>query len=112
MASAEDKPRYDDTLQRIEALLKAYPAANTTAMQVMLLQADYSRAESLTASWITDSQQEESRQEAEKILRSQAGREERLALADDVLDNSGDIGRLHRQVEELHHHYLELSGYY
>lgn len=68
MTHVDDKPRYEQTLQRITKLLQAYPHANTTALQVMLLQADYNRAETLIASWISDPQQTAAREEAERIL--------------------------------------------
>ncbi len=68
MASSDDKPRYDDTVRRITALLKQYPQANTTALQVMLLQADYNRAESLIATWIGEPQETAPRDEARQIL--------------------------------------------
>ncbi len=68
MASSGDKPRYDDTVKRISKLLESFPQANTTALQVMLLQADYNRAESLIASWIGDPQDTTARNEAQQIL--------------------------------------------
>ena len=56
------------TLQRITALVRDYPQANTTPLQVMLLQADYNRAESLIATWISEPQDTASRDEAQQIL--------------------------------------------
>lgn len=47
--------------------------------------------------------------EVEAIIRSQASREARLAAADDVIDNSGDLAALHKQVEKLHALYLALA---
>jgi dephospho-CoA kinase len=47
--------------------------------------------------------------QAEAILRAQAGRQERLALADDVIDNSGSLEDLQKQVEALHQTYLDLA---
>lgn len=44
--------------------------------------------------------------EARAALAAQASREERLALADDVLDNSGSLEQLRTQVSELHARYL------
>lgn len=44
-----------------------------------------------------------------QIIASQAPREELLALADDVLDNGGDMTALASRVEALHHKYLALS---
>lgn len=48
-------------------------------------------------------------QEAEASLASQASREDRLALADDVLDNSGAETELDSSVRLLHQKYLELA---
>ncbi len=45
-----------------------------------------------------------------KILASQAPRKERLEVADEVIDNTGDLNDLERQVEELHRFYLRLSS--
>lgn len=50
-----------------------------------------------------------SRDEARAILAAQATREERLALADDVLDNSGNIEQLQEKVARLHAQYLRLA---
>jgi dephospho-CoA kinase len=44
------------------------------------------------------------------ILRSQVSRDERLAAADDVIDNGGDLEALRRQVGELHQKYLQFAG--
>ena len=68
MAHADDMAAYNDTLQRIEKLIQAVPAANTAPLQVMLLQADYNRAESLLTAWMNDPQAESSRAEAQQIL--------------------------------------------
>ena len=43
------------------------------------------------------------------IIRSQAPRAARLAAGDDVIDNSGSIAALHKQVAELHEKYLKLA---
>ena len=43
---------------------------------------------------------------AEAILASQAGRQERLALADDVILNEGPLEQLAARVQELHARYL------
>jgi dephospho-CoA kinase len=44
------------------------------------------------------------------IINSQASREERLAEANDVIDNSGDPANLRPQVDALHRHYLILAA--
>lgn len=42
------------------------------------------------------------------IIRTQLSRDKRLALADDIVDNTGDLEETKRQVLELHHKYLRL----
>lgn len=44
-------------------------------------------------------------EQIKRIMANQMAREERLARADDVLDNSGDMADLERQVVELHQKY-------
>jgi len=51
-----------------------------------------------------------SRDHADRILAAQATREQRLAIADDVIDNSGRIAALSPQVEKLHAFYLLLAA--
>ena len=43
------------------------------------------------------------------IMAAQASRRQRLAVADDVIDNSGSLLRLREQVEALHHRYMALA---
>ena len=43
--------------------------------------------------------------EAAQVLAAQASREQRLAVADDVILNNGDIAALRDQVEKLHRQY-------
>lgn len=50
-----------------------------------------------------------SRELARAILASQAGRSERLALADDVIRNEGSMDQLAAQVRELHRQYSALA---
>jgi len=49
-------------------------------------------------------------QEAEQALASQATREQRLSIADDVLDNSGALDRLRDEVAQLHQEYTRLAS--
>ncbi len=44
------------------------------------------------------------------IMKAQATRAQRLAAADDVVDNSGNPGQIAAQVEQLHRRYLELAA--
>jgi len=50
------------------------------------------------------------RADVERIMHSQVSRGERLAGADDVIDNSGPPEALRPQVETLHHRYLALAS--
>ena len=48
--------------------------------------------------------------QAERILATQAKREQRLAIADDVIDNSGPMAGLAPQIAALHARYLALAA--
>lgn len=50
-----------------------------------------------------------SESEIQAILRSQASRAERLAAADDVIDNSGTLDALRKQVAALHARYEKMT---
>jgi dephospho-CoA kinase len=50
-----------------------------------------------------------SRDQAKSILSAQTNRQDRLALADDVIDNSGNLAELMDKVEALHNKYLKLA---
>jgi dephospho-CoA kinase len=44
-----------------------------------------------------------------RIMDAQSARQARLAAADDVIDNSGSLDALHKQVRALHSRYLDLA---
>ena len=50
------------------------------------------------------------REEVEAIMATQATRAERLAQADDIVDNSGPLENLDAQVQRLHEMYLRLAA--
>jgi len=50
------------------------------------------------------------REQAARLLAAQATREQRLAVADDVIVNNGDIAALRDQVETLHRRYSTESA--
>lgn len=50
------------------------------------------------------------REDVLRIMAAQAGRNERLTAADDIIDNSGDADKLAPQVARLHREYLELAA--
>jgi len=49
--------------------------------------------------------------EIDKMLAAQARRQDRLAIADDIIDNNGNQAHLIQQVTELHKNYLQLSSH-
>jgi dephospho-CoA kinase len=48
-------------------------------------------------------------QQIRAIMSAQATREQRLAVADDVIDNHGKADDLVKQVAQLHIHYLQFA---
>jgi dephospho-CoA kinase len=48
--------------------------------------------------------------EVRAIMATQASRAQRLAAADDVIDNSGSLEMLRGRIKQLHRHYLELAS--
>ncbi len=49
-------------------------------------------------------------QQVEKIIQAQVGRQQRLDIADDVIDNSTTADKVEEQVAQLHRHYLVLAN--
>jgi dephospho-CoA kinase len=47
---------------------------------------------------------------ADAMLDAQASREQRLAIADDIIANDGTLAQLDQRVAELHSRYLALAG--
>ena len=52
----------------------------------------------------------ENEDQARRILAAQASRQERLAIADDVINNDGELTETQSQVDALHSKYLILAG--
>lgn len=52
----------------------------------------------------------ESEVQARRMIAAQASREDRLRIADDVLDNDGTVDATADQVDRLHRKYLELAS--
>lgn len=56
------------------------------------------------------SRDNESREQACRILATQASREERLSIADDVLRNDGGVDSVRSAVQQLHERYIEQAN--
>jgi dephospho-CoA kinase len=120
----------DDARQRLEAIL--HPRIQHEALRQMAaadgdyqllvvplltespLRADVDRI--LVVDCDTDTQLErllardaESELQARRILAAQASREQRLAMADDVIRNDSDLTSLSAQVSALHDRYTALA---
>lgn len=50
-----------------------------------------------------------SKEKAQAIVDAQASREERLAIADDIIENNASIDAVQKRVSELHAFYLKLA---
>ena len=109
-------------LIREESLRRGERAGSPYSILVIPLLAeggiDRSRYERVLVVDCTEAQQIEramrrsglSEKEVRDILAAQATREQRLALADDVIDNRGPREALERQVSRLNQKYLTLAG--
>ena len=57
----------------------------------------------------TSTRDKESAKHVEQIIQSQASRQQRLPIADDVIENSGTPETLLKNINSLHQKYLELA---
>lgn len=76
---------------------------NMTKMVQRVLVVDVNETTQLSRASNRDQQSE---QQIKNIMANQATREQRIAKADDVIDNSGSLQQLHSQVDKLHRQYL------
>ena len=96
MVNAGDAAKYDDLVRRVQLLLAQHPEANTSAVQVMLLQADYNRAETQITQWIADRTNDKALQEAREILQTTTPR-----LEQHVLQLGTQVEALVAELEKL-----------
>ncbi|MCA9122935.1 MAG: hypothetical protein H6822_06780 [Planctomycetaceae bacterium] len=68
LAYSDEATKYEAVVQKINALLEKVPSAKTPLLEVMLLQADYYRAEGRVGKWIADRSDATSRADAQQIL--------------------------------------------
>jgi dephospho-CoA kinase len=104
---------------RDESLLQASRASGAYLIIVVPLLVDSPMQDSMHRILVVDCDEEaqlnrllvrdtEDKQQAMKIIAAQASREQRLAIADDVITNDGNLAETERQVEALHQQYLSL----
>lgn len=104
--------------QHLLAQLAASKSAYTLLVAPLLLEnglnklvhrvlvVDVSEQHQLARTMLRDSNNAE---QVEAIIKSQLSRDERLAAADDIIDNNGAANQLNEQILTLHQKYMELS---
>jgi len=98
-----------DLMARVGRLLQDIPEANTTALQVTLLQAEYAQAEKLIVQWMSDPRQPAPLREAATILialvpqltRQESFLESEVARLNDELDGIDDEDKRTRKEKDL-----------
>jgi len=106
---AENKQKYHRVSAKIEQLIQRVSSAKTPSLQVMLLQADYNRADGLIRKWIADHNDTVSRDEAKAILariapeldRLQKQLSEQYDKLSEKIDYSKEGAQLTAQEREL-----------
>ena len=96
LAAADDEARFEQLKASIERLLANYPQVSTPVIQVVLLQADYQRAEALVIRWLDEPTDQASLNEAAEILRRIAPQllTQQKALAESASEATDDIESL------------------
>ena len=57
----------------------------------------------------TSARDQQSEEKIDKIIQSQSSREQRLSLADDIVENSGTVDSLCERIDLLHQKYTDLA---
>lgn len=106
---------------RAEMARRAREAGGTYQIHVIPLLIETARADQYDRVLVVDCPEEDqirrlmsrdgsSREDAQRILAAQATREQRLAVADDVIVNTGTLADLAEFVLTLHHNYALLAA--
>ena len=122
-ASAEDRARLEAITHpriRLEALRQADAADGPYQLIVVPLLVQSPLRESMDRILVVDCPEQvqierlmardaDSEEQARRILAAQSSRDERLAIADDVITNDGSLDDTRRQVAALHEIYRSLA---
>ena len=122
-ASAEDRARLEAITHpriRLEALRQADAAGGPYQLIVVPLLVQSPLRESMDRILVVDCPEQvqierlmardaDSEEQARRILAAQSSRDERLAIADDVITNDGSLDDTRRQVAALHEIYRSLA---
>lgn len=94
LEAADEPERFAELVARVQDLVRAYPAVDSPQLQVMLLQAEYQRAETKALQWIDEPGDDAPRREArallDKIMPQLAQRHQELAKALEALQAKAD----------------------
>jgi hypothetical protein len=94
LEAADEPERFAELVAHVQELLRTYPAVDSPQLQVMLLQADYQRAETKALHWIDEPSDDAARREAqallEKITPQLAARHQQLAKSLEELQAKAD----------------------
>jgi hypothetical protein len=94
LEAADEPERFAELVTRVQELVRSYPAVDSPQLQVMLLQAEYQRAETEALQWIDEPGNETARSAArgllEKITPQLAQRREELAKTVEALQTKAD----------------------
>ncbi|PQO43050.1 tetratricopeptide repeat protein [Blastopirellula marina] len=96
MEVSGDDEKFAAYRHRVQKLVQKYPAANAPSLQVMLLQADYQRAETAASEWIADPAKTTARQTAASVLKVIAPQLTAAAkqLRDDITKGFEEVDRM------------------
>ncbi|MBW2940198.1 dephospho-CoA kinase [Zhongshania aquimaris] len=105
----------DETLKQLDGIQSTYGIyvspllveSNQQSFCQRLVVVDVPESVQLTRTMTRDSNEQE---QVERIIASQATRDERLSAATDVIDNTSGFTDLDRQITRLHQQFLELAG--
>jgi outer membrane protein assembly factor BamD (BamD/ComL family) len=68
LEAADEPERFGELVTRVEKLIRDFPAVDSPQLQVMLLQAEYQRAEAKALHWIDEPTDAKARTEARELL--------------------------------------------
>lgn len=92
--AADEPERFSELITRVQELVRAFPAVDSPQLQVMLLQAEYQRAEQKALHWIDEPSDDAARREAQalldKITPQLAQRHQELAKTLEALQTKAD----------------------
>jgi outer membrane protein assembly factor BamD (BamD/ComL family) len=105
LEAADEPARFSELVARVEQLLRDHPAADSPQLQVLLLQAEYQRAETLALACFDDPKNTEAHDQAERLLAAVGPRlhEQRQKLA-------ADLERLQTQADAVEDIATESTG--